>query len=80
MNDDYPPATPRRNAPLIAMAVVGAILTLGGAIITFVASAAILKGAFNPSLGLMVTYTSSLAGLGVLLLVIAWTVAAARYK
>ena len=72
---------PSRNHYLISMVVVGALSLHGGALWAAVSYRFLNVSSYpNPLLALGISAGSSLSGLGLLLLLIAWTIAAARHR
>jgi len=71
---------PSRNPYLISMVVVGFLLLLGGGLWAAVSYRNLNLSSYNPLLALGVSAGSFLSGLGLLVLLIAWTIAAARHR
>jgi len=80
MADQYNQTPQRRNHYLISMAVVGIVALLGGLIWVAVAYRMSSATDTSPVVLLGITLGSWLSGFGLVLLVIAWTIAAARHK
>lgn len=83
MSDELYPSAPRTNTAHVAMWVVSILLLVGGTVLSIVAlnimgtSSAYDVGRLTAGSGGFVLGTS-MAGFGLLLFVIAWTIAAAR--
>ena len=68
---------PRPNTPLIAMVMVGAVATVGGAVVAVVAATRLQTALFQAAALLNVGIVA--AGFGVILLTAAWIIAAAKW-
>ena len=80
MTDSHLRPLQSRNPYLISMVVVGTLALLVGALWAAVSYHYLNLSSFNPLLALGISVGSSLSGFGLLLLLIAWTIAAARHR